>query len=167
MYSWHLRLAATNLRCCRQSWSLLCCRLGQLETGCVMGGAGGWRKEKRGEGRRKGVYTLQRNTLPQGYMHAQTKHCASHIIALETTPTKVQKLLKWSSKETHRGRRREVCIIIAAIVGPLMYHCYRGFHVHCLVSRWCSSSLHLCASFEPFCLHNGNPCAFVCTLEYH
>ena len=66
-----------------------------------MGGAGGWRKkkrgerkekrgerkEKRGEGRRKGVYTLQRNTLLQGYTHAQTKHCASHIVALETTDT--------------------------------------------------------------------------------
>ena len=65
----------------------------------MMGGAGGWRKEKRGErkekrgeGRRKGVYTLQRNTFLQGYTHAQTKHCASHIVALETTPTKVQKV---------------------------------------------------------------------------
>lgn len=90
------------------------------------------------------------------------KHCTTHTVHIE-----VQRLLNWKKKVRRRHtetERRGVCIITVCIVGPLMYLCQGYFNVHLSSLCWCSSSLHLHASFKTFRFYLTNPCTFVCTV---
>lgn len=160
MYSWHLRLAATNLHCCRQSWSLLCCRLGQLETGEWWEKQGGWKRRRRGKREGGREYTHCKGTLsPKGIrMHRRNLVFLTHShCSIGDHTYWSSKIAKWrKTQRRHTEAEEEKC-------GPLMYPCYRGFHVHCLVSCWCSSFLHLCVSFEPLISFSPwHPCALIC-----